>query len=130
MIHYCEEACTRCLANEQDTKRKVPPAAVVTLQLPPAEAQRLLSPPAATLRCIFVLSKRQVAGSLLMCVCACCALICAGQVSGNACRARCPWRNPEAHSLLVCACNVVLSSHWTVEWQHAQGALSTEDVEA
>ena len=24
-MHYCEEACTRCLAIEQDTKRKVSP---------------------------------------------------------------------------------------------------------
>ena len=23
IVHYCEEACTRCLAIEQDTKRKV-----------------------------------------------------------------------------------------------------------
>ena len=23
IMHYCEEACTRCLAIEQDTKRKV-----------------------------------------------------------------------------------------------------------
>jgi len=25
VIHYCEEACTRCLAAEQDTKRKARP---------------------------------------------------------------------------------------------------------
>ena len=26
-MHYCEEACTRCLAAEQDTKRKAGPLA-------------------------------------------------------------------------------------------------------
>ncbi len=28
IMHYCEEACTRCLAAEQDTKRKARPLAI------------------------------------------------------------------------------------------------------
>ena len=30
IMHYCEEACTRCLAIEQDTKRKVNPFTAFT----------------------------------------------------------------------------------------------------
>ncbi len=44
VIHYCEEACTRCLAAEQDTKRKVLPVAAANGTASLCVAGRFTSP--------------------------------------------------------------------------------------